>query len=181
MAVPLTSCNGRRLEARIGSMPRVPVVTAESPGAVVGVPLAKGADAVVAHVDNAEDDDDDGTVFETRAGCAADKRSSSSPSLSRFARGSSAGSSSCGLFTPWTAPLIASLMESEPSIMPLRRSSGGGRSFWDCCDDGCDERNDDRELVVACRANDCSGPLEGEGRTDGERERLPKLRPLDSR
>jgi hypothetical protein len=179
MVVPLTSWNGRRLEARIGNVPRVPVVIAGSPGAVVGVPLAKGADAVVAHVDNAEDDD--GTVFETWAGCSANKRSSSSPSLSRFAKGSSAGSSSCGLFTPWAVPLKASLMESEPSIMPLRRSSGGGRSFCDCCDDGCDERNDDRELVVACRANDCSGPLEGEGRTDGERERLPKLRPLDGR
>ena len=73
---------------------------------------------------------------------------------------------------------MASLLDSVISMRSLSRSSGAGRSFWDGCDDGCDERKDDRELALACRANDCSGTREGEGRADGERERLPMLRPL---
>jgi hypothetical protein len=71
-----------------------------------------------------------------------------------------------------------SLSGSVASINPLSKSSGGIRSFCDGCDDGCEEMNEDIELAVACRANDGSGSREDEARADGERERLPVLRPL---
>lgn len=108
-------------------------------------------------------------------------RSSSSLSLSRFGSGSSATSTSRGRFK-LCSPAVVTLLLLLGSVMAmrsLRRSSTGGRSFWGWCDDPCDERKDDRELAVACRANDGSRALEGEGRSDGERDRLLALRPLD--
>jgi hypothetical protein len=76
--------------------PRAPL---GSDGAVVEPSLgAVTGRAVTAAGEKAEDPDD--TLIETADGCAANMRSSSSPSLSRFAEGSSGVSSSCGRFTP---------------------------------------------------------------------------------
>lgn len=176
MGVPLPTRGSRLLAALMGSVPLVLLGAVGLDGPPVEGPSVGVGYAVAADIEKAAEPDD--AVVEIGDGFRANMRSSSSPSLSLFATGSSAVSSSCGRFTPWRTLLIVSLSGSVVSIKPLSKSSGGIRSFCDGCDDGCDERNEERELAVACRANDGSGSREDEARADGERERLPVLRPL---
>lgn len=73
------------------------------------------------------------------------------------------------------------MLASGTAIRSLSKSSGGVWSFRDDCDDGCDERNEARELDVARRANGDSGALEGDRPLDGGREGTSVLRPLSNR
>lgn len=101
--------------------------------------------------------------------CAEDMRSSSSPSLSRLAEGSSVVSSSCGRLTPCRAGSLLSATRS------LNTSSGAGWSPCSGCEDECEEPNGDTELDGAWRVNDPSRPRDGDGWTEDDRD---MLRPL---